>query len=71
MLETWEVQAAEGKPIDLGAYVQAVNGLSGLLLRLGLDKHTRKVTDLQTYLADRRTPDPCKVRTPMPKENGR
>lgn len=50
ILETKEVEAAEGGGLDIGSYIQAVNGLSGLLIRLGLSKHVKNVTDLQTYL---------------------
>jgi hypothetical protein len=50
ILETHEVRAAEGGDLDIGAYVQACNGLSGLLIRLGLEKRIRNANDLRTYL---------------------
>jgi hypothetical protein len=50
ILETQEVKAAEGGNIDLGSYVQATNGLTGLLKTLGLEKRVKNVTDLKTYL---------------------
>ncbi len=50
ILETKEVQAAEGGDLDLGSYVQGVNGLMGLLKALGLEKRFKSVNDLKTYL---------------------
>jgi hypothetical protein len=51
LLETMEVKAAEnGESFDLGAYVQACNGLVGLLKSLGLEKKLKAVGDLKTYL---------------------
>lgn len=50
ILETQEVLAAEGKGLELGSYIQAVNGLTGLLKTLGLDKRVKNVTDLRAYL---------------------
>src|SRR6185436_5832745 len=46
ILETAEVNAASGQGLDLGSYIQAVNGLSGLLAKLGLEKRVKNVTDL-------------------------
>jgi len=54
ILETQEVEAAEGEGLDIGSYTQATNALSGLLLRLGLDKKVKNVTDLSTYLEERK-----------------
>lgn len=54
VLETQEVRAAEGGDIELGSYIQAVNGLTGLLKTLGLDKRVRNITDLKQYLENRR-----------------
>ena len=54
ILETQEVVAAEGGGLDLGSYVQAANALSGLLIRLGLERHAKNVTDLKTYLDQKR-----------------
>ena len=53
ILETWEVRLAEGENIELGAYTQMVNALTGLLTKLGLEKHVRDVTDLKDYLKRR------------------
>lgn len=53
ILETQEVQAAEGGDIDLGSYIQATNGLTGLLKTLGLDKRIKSVRDLSSYLKER------------------
>jgi hypothetical protein len=54
ILETHEVKAAEGEGLDLGQYTQAANALSGLLKSLGLDKRIKSVTDLQTYLGQKK-----------------
>jgi len=54
ILETQEVVAAEGGGLDLGSYVQAANALSGLLIRLGLEKRIKNVNDLRTYLDQKR-----------------
>lgn len=50
ILETQEVKAAEGGDLDLGAYTQGCNALSGLLIRLGLEKRIKSVNDLKSYL---------------------
>jgi hypothetical protein len=50
ILETQEVKAAEGNVLDVGSYVQACNGLSGVLIRLGLEKRVKNATDLRAYL---------------------
>lgn len=50
ILETKEVEAAEGNDLDLGSYVQGINCLVGLLRALGLEKRIKNVTDLKTYL---------------------
>lgn len=49
-LETMEVNAAEGGMFDMGCYTQAVNALSGLLTKLGLDRKAQEVIDLQDYI---------------------
>ncbi|MHC1763745.1 MAG: hypothetical protein AB9869_05475 [Verrucomicrobiia bacterium] len=54
LLETYEVKAAEGGDIDLGAYVRAASCLVGLVKTLGLDRHIKNVTDLKGYLAGKR-----------------
>ena len=52
-LETMEVRAAEEGVLDMGVYTQAVNALSGLLSKLGLNAHKQKTPSLQTYLSGR------------------
>src|SRR6266545_174343 len=42
LLETAETKAAEGEPLDLAAYVQGVNALTGLLRALGLEKRMKQ-----------------------------
>ncbi|HEY1375537.1 MAG TPA: hypothetical protein VGF55_02025 [Gemmataceae bacterium] len=49
VLETFEVEAGQTGRIDLGAYVQAVNSLVGLLRHLGLEKRA-KAAGLTAYL---------------------
>lgn len=53
ILETWEVRLAEGENIELGAYTQMTNALTGLLSKLGLERQVKDVTDLKTYLKRR------------------
>jgi len=53
ILETLEVEAAEGKGLDLGSYVQGVNCLQGLLRTLGLEKRVKSAGGLQAYLSDK------------------
>ena len=53
VLETNEVQAAEGEPFESGAYIQATNALLGLLKTLGLDRHVKSMGDLKTYLEEK------------------
>ena len=44
VLETAEVNAVDGgKALDLGAYVQGVNSLMGVLRMLGLDKKAKAI----------------------------
>jgi len=50
LLETQETKAAEGEPLDLGSYVQAVNCLTGLLKSLGLEKRIKHAGGLKAYL---------------------
>src|SRR5437667_311143 len=50
LLETLEVRALEGEPLDWGSYVQACNGLCGLLGRLGLEKRIKSAGGLKDYL---------------------
>jgi hypothetical protein len=50
VLETKEVAAAEDGDLDLGSYIQGVNGLMGLLKALGLERRIKSVSDLKSYL---------------------
>lgn len=49
-LETMEVEAIESGHFDPGIYTQMVNGLTGLLNKLGLERQIKEVTDLKTYV---------------------
>ena len=52
-LETIECIAAEGGEFDHGGYIQAVNALSGLLSKLGLERQAKeKARDLESYLRE-------------------
>lgn len=53
ILETQEVRAAEGGNLDLGAYVQAVNALQGLLKTLGLERRVKQAGDLHAYVSQK------------------
>lgn len=53
ILETAEVEAAEGKGLDMSCYVSAVNCLQGLLRALGLEKRVKSAGGLQAYLNGR------------------
>jgi hypothetical protein len=53
ILETQEVEASESGNLDLAVYTQGCNALSGLLIRLGLEKRIKKVSDLQSYLKNK------------------
>ena len=52
-LETQEVALAQGQEFDVGKWVQAANGLQGILAKLGLERKARDVPSLQSYLASR------------------
>ena len=55
VLETKEVECAEGKGLDLGSYVQSVNSVVGLIRILGLEKHVKSCGgNLATYLNQKR-----------------
>ena len=49
-IEGWENQLAQGKPVDTGPYVQAVNALQGLYKGLGLSRQAKRVPALHEYL---------------------
>jgi hypothetical protein len=53
ILETKEVEAAEGKDLDMGSYIAASNALVGLLRALGLEKRMKSAGGLQAYLDDK------------------
>lgn len=52
-LETMECTAAETGEFNFAIYTQAVNALSGLLTKLGLERHKQVVADLQAYVRGR------------------
>ena len=54
IVEKFEVECAEGEGLDLGVYTQAVNSLQGLLKTLGLTRQIKNVTDLKSYLEDKK-----------------
>jgi len=54
ILETQEVKAAEGGDLDLGVYTQGTNALSGLLKSLGLEKRLKDISDLKSYLEEKK-----------------
>ncbi len=52
-LQSCEVEALEGKQVDYGRYFAAVNALSGVLNKLGLEKKlSKELTTLESYVAD-------------------
>jgi hypothetical protein len=53
-LETMECDALAGKGrLDAGLYCQAVNTLSGLLAKLGLERKVQQAGDLKAFLKER------------------
>ncbi|OLO10633.1 hypothetical protein BTW10_13075 [Chromohalobacter japonicus] len=56
-LEFWlqrqEVELAKGESFDVGKWVQAANGLQGILTKLGLERKAKDVPNLSDYLAQR------------------
>ena len=54
-LEFWLAQQeqalAGGSDFDVGKWVQAANGLQGILSKLGLDRQAKDVPSLNEYLA--------------------
>ena len=53
-IETMEITAAETGAFEAGVYTQAVNALSGLLSKLGLDKKQPTGTTLDAYVEGKR-----------------
>jgi hypothetical protein len=53
LIETWEINAAEGESFDVGRYTQAVNAFLGLIKTVGLDKRIKSAKDLRTYLEEK------------------
>jgi len=49
-IETMEIEAAEEGIFEAGVYTQAVNALSGLLSKLGLNKHHPRTATLDAYV---------------------
>lgn len=56
-LEHWlasqERELAKGQDFDVSRWIQAANSLQGIYSRLGLERRSREVPDLQTYLRQR------------------
>jgi len=52
-----ELDAAGGTAFEVGAYVAAVNALTAVLTRLGLQRVARPVPDLHAYLASLDNPN--------------
>ena len=50
ILESQEIEAAEGGHFEIGSYTQGCNALLGLLRALGLEKQAKDVLDLDTYV---------------------
>lgn len=50
-LETQEAALAQGQEFDVGKWIQAANGLQGILAKLGLERKARDVPSLTDYLA--------------------
>jgi len=53
-IETMEITAAEDGTFEAGVYTQAVNALSGLLSKLGLDKRQTTGPTLDAYVEGKR-----------------
>lgn len=51
-LESLEIKATEGLPVDMGSFTQMVNCLQGLYAKLGLKKSVKSF-DLQAYAKER------------------
>jgi hypothetical protein len=53
-LEYWlasqERELADGRPFDVGKWVQAANSLQGIYSRLGLERRAREVPHLHDYI---------------------
>jgi len=56
-LEYWLAQQEkaliEGADFDVGKWVQAANGLQGILSKLGLERQARDVPNLSAFLHER------------------
>lgn len=56
-LEYWlqeqERTLATGGEFDVGKWVQAANSLQGILTKLGLERQSKEVPDLQSYIKSR------------------
>ncbi len=53
-LEFWlkqqEQELAAGREVDMGRYTQSVNSYQGLLIKLGLDRQSKNIPDLASFL---------------------
>lgn len=54
-LQKQEAALAAGGELDTGSYTQSVNSLLGLLKTLGLERRSKDVPDLASYLARKAT----------------
>lgn len=52
-LRTQEHELAGGKEFDVSRWIQAANGLQGILSKLGLERKAKPVQSLSEYLAKR------------------
>jgi hypothetical protein len=51
VIEQREVEASEGKSVDLGQQTQMLNALIGLWRTLGLERKPRDIQDLRSYIS--------------------
>lgn len=49
-IETQEAEAADGKQVDIGRQVQALNSLVGLWRTLGLERRQKNAPSLREYI---------------------
>jgi hypothetical protein len=60
-----ELDAVDGKPLEVTAYVSLVNALANVLGKLGLERRAQRVPSLAEYLAAREsTPQPSAASAP-------
>ena len=66
--KTFEIPLANGQPVDVNAYLAAINCLSSLFSRLGLERKS-KVISLGDYLTCKKTLE-AQTETPQPAPSG-